>query len=363
VTSARIGDLARPKQWRALSKSQMVEKGYPVYGANGVIGHSTEFTHAEPTLLIGCRGTIGAIHITAPQSFVTGNAMALDSLDATSVDINYLARFLAWRGLSDVTSGTSQPQLTRQNLVSVEVPLPGLAEQRRIAAVLDHADALRAKRRLALDHLDSLASAVFYEMFGDPLTNSRGLPRSTIGEVAPVVTGNSPSRAEATNFGGEIEWIKSDNLGGAIATRSEEWLSRRGRAKARIAPQGSILVTCIAGSPTSIGKASSVDRDVAFNQQINAILPSSDVDSTFLLGQLKVAPELVRAKSTGGMKGLVNKSAFQSIEILTPSLTIQRDFAGRIDAITLHSTKVRRSLATTDELFFSLQSRAFRGGL
>jgi len=186
-----------------------------------------------------------------------------------------------------------------QVLKEVEIPKPPLAEQRRIAAILDQADALRAKRRRVLAHLDSLTQSIFHDMFGDPLTNSRGLPRSSIGSVAPVLTGNSPSRAEAGNFGDEIEWIKSGNLGGAVATRSEEWLSERGRATARVAPPGPILVTCIAGSPASIGKASLVDREVAFNQQINAILPSSQVDSTFVLGQLKAAPELVRAQGLG----------------------------------------------------------------
>ena len=127
----------------------MVLDGYPVYGANGVIGYATEFTHDQPTIVIGCRGTIGAVHITAPRSFVTGNAMALDGLDTTRVDQRYLARFLEWRGLSDVTSGSSQPQLTRQNLITVEVPLPSLSEQQRVAMILDGADTIRAKRRQA----------------------------------------------------------------------------------------------------------------------------------------------------------------------------------------------------------------------
>ena len=265
------------------------------------------------------------------------------------------------RSFSNKTTNISN--LNLKLAAEIEVPLPPLAEQRRIAAILDHADALRAKRRQILAHLDSLTKSIFHDMFGDPLRNGRGLPRSAIGSVAAVVTGNSPSRAEATNFGDEIEWIKSDNLGGVVATRSEEWLSESGRAKARVAPTGSVLVTCIAGSRTSIGKASLVDRDVAFNQQINAVLPSDALEPLFLLAQLKAAPELVRAKSTGGMKGLVNKSSFQSIEILLPSPDDQRKFARCARQVDHQRLNVEPALVADDQLFHSLQSRAFRGDL
>lgn len=110
-------------------------------------------------------------------------------------------------------------------------------------------------------------------------------------------------------------------------------------------------------------KSSLVDRDVAFNQQINAVLPSAELDSGFLLGQLKVAPELVRAKSTGGMKGLVNKSAFKAIDILLPPTSQQRDFASRADFVNVQRASVFAAQAANDELFASLQSRAFRGDL
>ena len=292
-----------------------------------------------------------------------------DLRDESVVDRGYLKRFLkSPRAIEYYVSKMKGSTARRRSLPPVEfnampIPLPPLPEQRRIAAILDHADALRVKRRQVLSHLDSLTHSVFHDMFGDPASNPRGVPSAPIGDLAAVVTGNSPSRADESNFGSSIEWIKSDNLGGDVATRAAEWLSERGRAKARIAPSGSILVTCIAGSPTSIGKASVVDRDVAFNQQINAILPSARVNSAFLLGQLKAAPDLVRAKSTGGMKGLVNKSAFQSIEVLSPPLDAQDKFASRLAAITTQAAATQRALAAGDDLFASLQSRAFRGEL
>ena len=288
--------------------------------------------------------------------------------DPQRLDHAYLWRWLQLQFQRGLFLGmcrqwVNQATVSREGLVTLDIPLPPLDEQRRIAAILDHVDALRAKRRRVLSHLDILTQAIFYDMFGDPLRNDRGLQRAALGSVAEVVTGNSPPRADTANFGESIEWIKSDNLGSEMASHAEEWLSDLGRRRARIAPAGSVLVTCIAGSRTSIGKCSRVDRDVAFNQQINAVLPSVDLNPAFLLGQLKVAPELVRLKSTGGMKGLVNKSAFKSIEILLPPVTGQGEFARRLESLSSKRALVLAAQTAEDELFTSLQSLAFRSEL
>lgn len=284
------------------------------------------------------------------------------------VEPSYLMHFVKGSSLQQQVQtasfgATNRQRVSEETFLSFRIPLPALAEQRRIAAILDRADAVRAKRRQVLAHLDSLASSIFRDMFGDPITNDRRLARAAIGSLAVVQTGNSPSRVIAENFGGEIEWLKSDNLGGFVATHAHEGLSAFGMRRARIAPEGSVLVTCIAGSPASIGKASIVDRAVAFNQQINAVFPSDSIDGTFLLGQLKAAPELVRAKSTGGMKGLVNKSAFSAIEVLAPPINAQREYARRVHSAVGLRAANRRLLSAEDELFAALQSRAFRGEL
>lgn len=316
------------------------------------------------TVLLSFKLSIGKVGIAEVPIYTNEAIAALPVKDERVLDSRYLMRALEAMELAGGSNRAAMgATLNKKSLAQIRIPLLPLPEQRRIAAILDHADSLRVKRHQVLSHLDSLTHSVFHDMFGDPASNPRGVPSAPIGDLAAVVTGNSPSRADESNFGSSIEWIKSDNLGGDVATRAAEWLSERGRAKARIAPSGSILVTCIAGSPTSIGKASVVDRDVAFNQQINAILPSARVNSAFLLGQLKAAPDLVRAKSTGGMKGLVNKSAFQSIEVLSPPLDAQNRFASRVAAITTQAAATQRALAAGDDLFASLQSRAFRGEL
>jgi len=284
------------------------------------------------------------------------------------IDERYLVHFLRAGRLQEKIraasfGATNRQRITEEHLLGFEIFLPPLDEQRRIAAILDQADAIRTKRRQTLAHLDDLTKSIFQARVGDPRTNRYGFRIARIGDVSMVVTGNSPSRLDSDNFGSQIEWIKSSNIGGHVASRAEECLSEKGMSHARMVNRGSVLVTCIAGSPESIGKCSIVDRDVAFNQQINAVVPGEEVLALFLLQQLKNFPGIVREKSTGGMKGLVNKSAFESIGILVPQIEVQESVVNRLSVVWSEQAAVQRALAADDELFASLQSRAFRGEL
>ena len=100
----------------------------------------------------------------------------------------------------------------------------------------------------------------------------------TLGNRCKIVTGNTPSRAKPENYGTYIEWIKSDNINteNTYISKAKEYLSEMGFQKCRFVDKGSLLMTCIAGSINSIGNVAITDRRVAFNQQINAIVPNQD---------------------------------------------------------------------------------------
>lgn len=357
-----VGDVLELAYGKALKAEDRTGGTVPVVGSGGIVGlHSVAITE-DRTIVVGRKGSIGSV------TWVDGPGWPIDTAyyvkaKEPDLDLRWTYWMLNSLPLASMNKSAAVPGLNRNDVYRLPVVVPSAAEQRRIAAILDRADAIRAKRRRILSYLDSLTASMFRGRFGDPVANELGFPRATIGSLAVVQTGNSPSRAVAENFGDQIEWLKSDNLGAVVATHADEGLSETGMGRARIAPVGSILVTCIAGSPTSIGKSSIVDRAVAFNQQINAVLPSDAVDAMFLLAQLKTSPELVRAKSTGGMKGLVNKTAFSSIEVLAPPLRDQREFADRMRSVMNLRRAGQDSLVDGDELFASLQARAFRGEL
>ncbi|MEU1047067.1 restriction endonuclease subunit S [Streptomyces sp. NPDC005897] len=295
------------------------------------------------------------------------------SQDITGVRVNsdvlvdrYLFHYIRSqeRYFTDRARGATIKGVTREVVRELGVPIFSLARQRRIAQVLDHVDSLRDQRRRSIALLEELVQAIFLDMFGNPVTNPKGLATQSLGSFGRVVTGNTPSRAEVKNYGDAIEWIKSDNINSSCVglTPAAEGLSSEGIKKGRVVPAGSLLVTCIAGSPASIGNVAMADRSVAFNQQINSLTPL-EADPIFLYFQLRLAKPLVLAKSTGGMKGLVSKSKFESVVLLNPPLVDQRAFASRAQKIIDLRTSERAHLADLDSLFAALQHYAFKGEL
>lgn len=284
-------------------------------------------------------------------------------------DQRYLLHYLRQdhvraEGERKMTGSAGQRRVPLHFLSTLPVPLPSVGEQRRIAAILDQADAVRAKRRSSLTRLNDLGRAAFLEMFGDPLGNPRGWRKMRLGDVGEVITGNTPPRSVETNYGAGIEWIKSDNIntGAYYATGASERLSLSGESVARTAHPDSILVTCIAGSPGSIGNAAMLDRKAAFNQQINAVVPRN-CNPHFLYAQLRVGKKMVQEMSTDGMKGLVSKSRFEQIQVIAPPPALQARFAEKILMIERTRCAAGEALEVIDALFASLQDRAFRGEL
>ena len=320
----------------------------------------------EGAVLVCCIGSLGKTG-TAGVPLISNQQINAIIFDPIQVDARY--GYHAARSLTPLLEhfapSTTVKIVKKSAFAEFQIPLPPLAEQKRIAGILDAADALRAKRREALGQLDTLLQSTFLDMFGDPVTNPMGWDTSALGEVGEVITGNTPSRKHPEYYGEDIEWIKSDNINDPsfVLTEAEERLSVAGKAVARTSPRGSILVTCIAGSPSCIGNAAIADREVAFNQQINAFVPGERIALWFAFGMFWVGKRLVQSASTSSMKGMVSKSAFSAISIPIPPTSLQSRFDAIGESVEHQKASQRAHLAELDTLFTSLQSRAFRGDL
>jgi type I restriction enzyme S subunit len=159
-------DICSPKQWPTISTAELTETGFPVFGANGLIGNYTKYNHEEPTVLITCRGaTCGTINVSPPKCYVTGNAMALDDPDSSRITIEYLAAVLRMRSMADTISGTAQPQITRQNLEHVKLPLPPLTLQSEFARRGAAMEQVKSRHHESLAELDAIFASLQHRAF------------------------------------------------------------------------------------------------------------------------------------------------------------------------------------------------------
>lgn len=200
-----VCDFVRGPFGGALKKECFVEDGYAVYEQQHAIYNQfsdiryfinqskfnelKRFILSPGDLIMSCSGTMGKIAI-VPNGVKTGiiNQALLKLTPSEKIDINYLKYWLESESfqftLNENTHGAAIKNVASVSVLkAIEIPLPPLAEQKRIAAILDNADAIRRKRQQAIQLADDFLSAVFLEMFGDPVTNPKGWETKTIDQL------------------------------------------------------------------------------------------------------------------------------------------------------------------------------------
>ena len=172
----RLGDVCKKASSNIAQKDLEGHSGkYPIYGASGLIKHVDFYQQEQPYIAVVKDGAgIGRVMKLPAKSSVIGTMQYIIPND--TVDISYLAYAMEYMNLSKYFSGATIPHIYFKDYQKETLPLPSLDEQRRIATTLDKVSDLIFKRRQQLDKLDELVKARFVEMFGDPVSNSKGLP-------------------------------------------------------------------------------------------------------------------------------------------------------------------------------------------
>lgn len=263
-----------------------------------------------------------------------------------------------YRKFQSLAAGAVVKNLNIDLVKTVKVPLPPLTEQRRIAAILDEADALRAKRREAIAKLDQLLQSVFLDMFGEPVANPKGWIREQLMELGRIQTGATPPTSEDGMFEGAVPFVTPGDLGGIINV-SRRSLTVAGASKSRLAPSGSVLVCCIGAT---IGKMGYAQIDCAFNQQINAVIWGSKIKPKYGYYALRFFAEEIAHQGSSTTMPILKKSAFERLMLPVPSIGLQEDFERVVSQIEGQQHRALRALHQSDDFFSSLQWECFSGG-
>jgi type I restriction enzyme, S subunit len=343
-----------------------VESGGTFLGAGpidaGVLG-SSKFRFTEKHVLYGKLRPYLA-KIACPDFNGICSTDILPILPGPKVERRYLFHFLRQPSMVNYASsravGVNLPRLSPSVLETFLVPLPPLPEQRRIAQVLDRAEALRAKRRAVVAQLDALAQSIFLDLFGDPATNPKGWPRVSIESVAGIIV---PTRDKPKYFRGTIPWVTLPDLDGLFISRAKNLLTVEDAEEVgnRLIPSNSVLLSC-AGT---LGKIAITTTHVYANQQFYGLVPQGDkLDTTFFALCLLLRGETFFSKLGGSFTiGFFSKQKALDIQIPLPPVSLQREFAGRVTALEKLRSAYREASVELDALFASLQYRAFRGEL
>ena len=322
----KLGDICKPKQWKTISTSDLTAFGYPVYGANGIIGNYKEYNHKKETILVTCRGaTCGSVNITKPYSYVNGNAMALDNLDK-NIDINYLYFYLTYRGFNDIISGSAQPQIIRSAIEKILIPVPPIELQNRLSTLLLNISKIRGLYQKEVERLDELIKARFVEMFG----NVPEEERVTIAEICKIITDGTHQPPKFTNTGIPFLFV-SNIITNEICYDAEKFISEETYTeliKRTPIEIGDILLSTVGsyGHPAIV----KTDRRFCFQRHIAYLKPKSDmVNSEYLRGA--ILSDNVQRQIDERVKGIAQKTLnlaeIRKIRLPLPPLKLQEQFA------------------------------------
>lgn len=252
-------------------------------------------------------------------------------------------------------------------VANINVPVPELAEQKRIAVILDKADAIRRKRQQAIELADQFLRAVFLDMFGDPVTNPKGWETRKLGSLVKVVSGATPSKSREEFWTGDYPWVspkdmKSIGISGAIDSISEQVFEETNQKKV---PAGAILVVVrgmILAHTVPIGITL---RDVAINQDIKAFLCGQELIPDFLLWLLKVQHDHLLSKVSTAAHGTkrFDVNDLLDLDLILPNDKLQADFVQITRTFEKFTGRSKELAGLADSSFSALSQQAFSGAL
>ena len=359
------------------------ERGYPLIAGAGDFGDlapvPTKHTDAptklsQPGDIVLCiRATIGDRNW-SDREYCLGRGVAGLRAKKVALSQAYLWHWLdhAAPVLSAKGRGATFLQVSKADIASLQIPLPPLAEQKRIAGILDAADALRAKRREALAQLDSLLQSTFLDMFGDPVTNPKGWEVKPLNELLGEKSTNGAYYPKDAYSSVGTRMVHMANAFYGVVNPNE--VKRVDAPLADIEKYG-LLPTDILVSRRSLNYEGSAkpclipetDEPLIFESSLIRVRPDRERVLTIYLfhyllndrARAKYVFPLVTRSTISG----ISQSNLMKVKVVLPPLDLQLRFAAVVESIEQQKASQRAHLAELDTLFASLQSRAFRGDL
>lgn len=321
----------------------------------------------EKDVLLSVRAPIGALNIANCECCI-GRGLAALTVNEDICVQEYLWHVLSSKidELNSKGTGSTFKAINKKTLTETEIPLPPLAEQHKIAAVLDKISGLIAKRRQQLDKLDELVKSRFIEMFGNPKSNPNSYPISQLSEHIKFLTSGSRGWAQYCVDNGS-EWfitiknvkdcrISIDNMQPINAPDNAE-------AKRTKVQEGDLLISITA----DLGRTGVVTKEIAehgayINQHLTCIRLNKEILNPLYVAFFMESPagkEQFESKNQSAVKAGLNFNSINSLRLLVPPLELQNQFAAFVEQTDKSKSAIQKSLDKLETLKKALMQKYF----
>lgn len=358
----------------ALKEAERDQSGaHEVFGSSGFVGHHSANLFDYPSIVIGRKGSVGSVTYAPNGGWAIDTAFFVELLTPKTTDLRYLFYALKNAQLAKYTITTSIPGLSRNDIYRTRIFLPDIEEQRRIADILDKADAIRRKRKEAIALTEELLRSAFLEMFGDPVTNPMGWPTASLGDEAEQMKYGTSEKCDANEkigtpvlripnvVGGQVDW--NDLKYAALSEKETRDLRLRA---------GDVLFVRSNGNPAYIARCAVVSdsderRGALFaSYLIRVRLQSGRLSPTYVAAALSAESYRARltseARTTAGNYNISTEGLRRLIVPAAP-ITRQTQFARLVESTRAAIARDGRAFVQAEDLFNSLVARAFSGAM
>ena len=292
----------------------------------GLCGYTKTPTITKPALTISARGTIGFACVRYEPFFPIVRLICVIPNEKLVVleFLCYALQYIIPQG-----EGTSVPQLTIPNFKKIEIPIPPLDEQKRIASALSKIDAYLENTIKLIEEKERFKRGIAKKLLtckeGENIPEARfkGFEDEwmevAISKIGTIITGNTPSTKNESFWNGNNVWVTPTDIKQKYISNSERKLTDDGLKKSRKLPANTLLITCIA----SIGKNAILKCEGACNQQINAIIPNKNYNVDFLYYLFENEKSYLKFKAPQSVIKIMSKSEFSKLVFKFPLLEEQ----------------------------------------
>lgn len=318
-------------------------------------------------ILLGIRATIGNFAF-ADQEYCIGRGVAAIRVDENKADKAFILKYVE-RELEKIihrAAGSTIKGIKKEDLTEMKVILPPLPIQKKIAAILDAADAYRQKTKTLIAKYDELSQSLFLEMFGDPVKNEKGWPIRPMEELVQKITDGEHQNPSLVEHGKHLIMAKNV-LHDSISFDEPKYVSKEDFEKyiKKCNPEyGDVLLV---SRGATVGRCTVVKTDIRFCLMGSVILiKASDKLSGEFISQIfkhsNFSKKLVAVSSASAQQAIYI-THLKKLKVPVPPIEFQNKFAERVQAIETQKAQAQASLDKAEDLFASLLQRAFKGEL
>lgn len=362
-----------------IQDSKILEEDY-VYVSNDLVKNKQYLKHGD-VLIAASSGSISivgkAAMIDYDMNATFGAFCKVLRPSSEKINIDYFKHFFVTayykRTIKSLAEGANINNLKTEHFDDLEIPLPPLDQQKKIAAILDAADAYRQKTKALIKKYDELTQSLFLDMFGDPVTNPKGWEVKTLSDfIKSLNTGVSVNSTDKKYTKGNIGILKTSCVYTGIFRDQEAKVIREDEyGRMKLNPTADSIIISRMNTTELVGKSAYISRD--YNELYlpdrlwlsekgelshNTRWLSHSLSFKSFMNEISK----ISSGTSGSMKN-ISKKNYLNLSMIYPALELQNQFAERVQAIEVQKAQAEASLAQAEDLFNSLLQRAFKGEL